>query len=247
MSFHYLPPGNFTMGTAFGADQEEIPEVFLRCERSRTVRIDRGFCLQTTEVTNGQFQEFIEVAAYDGGEQGKEDLLRHLRDPQYVAFRGARKPVVFVSWHDAVAFCRWLSKEDGRLDRLPTEEEWEYACKAGGKTGFCTTVRKRLGEYAWFQENSRGCPHQVAQKRPNSWNVYDMLGNVWEWTSSSFPEDVAEEAGLGKHIRHIRGGSFANAAGACRCAARWAGWPPSKRSCAVGFRVLCEIPESLDK
>ena len=241
MRFRYIPPGEFMMGTSVDSTVEGVPEVYLKMEVPHTVQIKQGFWIQTTEVTNEQFLEFVAASGYDGGEQGNEDFLRHLHDPKYAQFRGANKPVVFVSMYDAIAFAQWLSRKESRSYRLPTEQEWEYACKSGGTpNGSETASNEKLTERAWYKANSQQCSHEVAQKKANRWGVHDMLGNVWEWTSSPFPEDIAEESGLGKDVRHIRGGSFDNSASACRCAARWAGWPPTKRSRAVGFRLVCD-------
>jgi formylglycine-generating enzyme required for sulfatase activity len=234
MEFSYIPAGEFTMGTADEGFPEHVPELFRRIEKPHGVQIKEGFFIQSTEVTNQQFQKFVAATEYDGGAQG-EELLRHLRDAEYSDFRGAGKPVVFVSMHDATAFAEWLGKEEGRVYRLPTEEEWEYACKAG-----CASAGQSadLAEHAWYDPNSQGHPHEVGQKTANPWGIHDMLGNVWEWTSSSFSKDMAEKSSLGSDVRHIRGGSFSNHS--CRCAARWAGFPPTTRSDSVGFRLVLE-------
>jgi formylglycine-generating enzyme required for sulfatase activity len=89
---------------------------------------------------------------------------------------------VHVCWLDAKAFCDWLSKKEGKAYRLPTEAEWEYACRAGSTGDFCFgDDEARLGEYAWYKANSDDTTHPVGQKKPNAWGLYDMHGNVVEW------------------------------------------------------------------
>jgi len=243
MDFRYVPAGDFTMGW-FGHAEELLAmnDLVQRLEAPHNVRIKKGFYIQLSEVTNEQFRRFTAATGYDGGEQGKERFLQHLHDPEYMAFRDADKPVVFVSWNDAEAFCEWLSKADARVYRLPTEEEWEYVCKAGGDENFCRSLGKQLEEYAWFAENAGGHTHRVATRKPSPLGVHDMLGNVWEWTSSLFSPELAEESELGSEVIHIRGGSFESLRGYCRSSLRWAGWPPSKRDQRIGFRLLCENP-----
>src|SRR5206468_1604460 len=91
-------------------------------------------------------------------------------------------PVGQVSWHDAVAFCQWLSRKEGKTYRLPTEAEWEWACRAGclGRYHFGDDSR-RLGEYAWFADNSNNRSQPVGQKKPNAWGLFDMHGNLAEY------------------------------------------------------------------
>ena len=91
-------------------------------------------------------------------------------------------PVVEVTWNDAVRFCPWLSRKEGKTYELPTEAEWEYACRAGTKTAYSFgDDLMRLDDYAWYDGNSGGHTHPVGQKKPNSWGLYDMAGNVWQW------------------------------------------------------------------
>jgi len=96
--------------------------------------------------------------------------------------KGENKPVEQVSWNEAAEFCRKLSEQEGVEYRLPTEAEWEYACRAGTSTAYSFgNDASGLGEYSWYSDNSDNTTHAVGQKLPNPWGLYDMHGNVWEW------------------------------------------------------------------
>jgi|GEM_PF-4292546 len=146
-------------------------------------------------------------------------------------FKGANKPVETVSWDDAVAFCVKLSAlpaevAAGRVYRLPTEAEWEYACRAGTTTEYSFgDDAEDLGKYAWYGVNSGLTTHAVGKKLPNGWGLYDMHGNVWEWCS-----DVDGSS------RVLRGGCWYFGAAACRTASR-DGNDPASRDGNMGFRL----------
>ncbi|WP_284641093.1 formylglycine-generating enzyme family protein [Paenibacillus silviterrae] len=196
-----------------------------RIKRNWTTRVD-SFLLGQVPVTRGLYDAIIPRA-----------VEAHY-EPQ--------SPVVDVSWHDAVAFCNLLSRqaglqecysvsEDGeRVDwnreacgyRLPTEAEWQYACKAG-------TGGYRYGELetiAWYLENAEGRVHHVGQKQPNAWGLYDMLGNVWEWCW-----DVYDPKVYGSY-RIFRGGSWAEEARGCGATCRRRSHP-TFRIDDLGFRL----------
>jgi serine/threonine protein kinase len=146
-------------------------------------------------------------------------------------FKRANNPVENVSWDDAVAFCLKLSalpaeKAARRVYRLPTESEWEYACRAGTTTEYSFGDHEQdLGKYAWFKDNSGSRTHLVGEKLPNGWGLYDMHGNVWEWCSDAEGSD-----------RVLRGGCFGNDAADCRTAVRNPRGPSLRYSCN-GFRL----------
>jgi len=166
-------------------------------------------------------------------------------------FKGADNPVDRVTWHDAVEFCRKLSelpaeKAAGNVYRLPTEAEWEYACRAGTMTFFSFgNDESDLGAYAWYGENSGiKTSHPVGGKQPNAWGLYNMHGNVSEWCQDWYEVDIRGTVtnptgpSSGSHRVH-RGGDWGTAAMLCGSALRGAADPdPSdRRTEALGFRV----------
>ncbi len=153
-----------------------------------------AFHIQATPVTQAQYEAVMG------------------RDPSY--FKGPDRPVERVSWNDAVDFCNKLSALTGENYRLPSEAEWEYACRAGSTSAYCFgDDDKELGEYAWYDDNSAMQTHPVAQKRANRFGLYDMHGNVWEWCRdwygdySSGSQTDPEGPSTGSY-RVLRGGSW---------------------------------------
>jgi len=152
-------------------------------------------------------------------------------DP-YRGFGGGKQPAIGMSWHAAMTYCMWLSKETGKLYRLPTEAEWEYACRAGSKAVFCFgDDPANLGEYTWLRANSEYETHPVATKKPNAWGIYDMHGNVSEWCLDWYQPDYYGSVTSGTWLpdprgpesgrnHAIRGGNFSQAPALQRCAAR---------------------------
>ena len=147
-------------------------------------------------------------------------------------------PMILVSWYDAWVFARWAG------GRLPTEAEWEYACRAGTQTRYSFGNKEgALDEYAWYASNSGRQTHPVGQRKPNGWGLYDMHGNVYEWCQDRLDDEYyskspienpagGEEAG----VRVIRGGSWRSDSQFCRSACRIASGP-SYRNDDLGFRV----------
>jgi formylglycine-generating enzyme required for sulfatase activity len=152
-----------------------------------------------------------------------------------------------VSWNDAVEFCRRLSARDGKTYRLPTEAEWESACRAGTTTAYYTgDGEAALGEAGWYAGNSREKTHPVAQKKPNAWGLYDMHGNVWQWCSDwygDYPQaDATDPTGAAQgSSRVVRGGSWNNLTQSCRAAHRSNDAPDDRRH-SIGFRVCLGVP-----
>jgi formylglycine-generating enzyme required for sulfatase activity len=158
-------------------------------------------------------------------------------------------PAVYVSWDDAVEFCKKLSAMEGKVYRLPTEAEWEYACRGGTKTAFSFGDDKaELGKYAWFDGNADAIgedyAHRVAQKLPNPFGLHDMHGNVWEWCSDwkdAYPSTpLTDPRGPSSgSSRVLRGGSWYDVPRFVRCAGRGSN-APGYRSYDVGFRLVLE-------
>jgi formylglycine-generating enzyme required for sulfatase activity len=161
-------------------------------------------------------------------------------------FKGPKNPVEMVAWNDCQEFLEKLNAKIGTQRGkfvLPTEAQWEYACRAGSTTRYCFgDDESGLGEYAWYRANSDMKTHQVGEKKPNAWGLYDMHGNVWEWCADWYggyyansPTDDPTGPATGSD-RVLRGGSWINVTGNCRSANRF--WiTPVYRSDDLGFRV----------
>ena len=210
-----------------------------------------AFYLGETEVTHGQFRKFVQATGY---ETSCELLPEHpgwglvgdewLADPQFNYERMGDyqptdlHPVGNVSWYDAQAFCDWLTaEEDDRVYRLPTEVEWEFACRAG-EDGLWPggDDPALLGAYAWCYTNSGGLPQPCGKKRPNEFGLLDMLGNEWEWCADR-PSD--SWLAYRREVRILRGGNFLDVEALVRGASRDWEVPHSPRR--GGFRVVCEV------
>ncbi|MCJ7674297.1 MAG: formylglycine-generating enzyme family protein [Sedimentisphaerales bacterium] len=145
---------------------------------------------------------------------------------------GKKHPAIGMTWHNAMTFCRWLSIKTGRKYRLPTEAEWEYACRAATTNVFgFGNDPNQLKDYVWYKANSEGEPHEVAKKKPNAWGLYDMLGNVREWVYDFYSPTAYTEVtkksptvnptGPKSGEVHIaRGGTYDSSIEELRCAAR---------------------------
>jgi hypothetical protein len=206
-----VPTGSFTMGSPESEDGHRV------WERQREVTFASDFYLGKAPVTQEQFE-----AVTGTNPTGHEKI--------------GDAPVDSVSWESAKEYCQKLTqldRQEGVLPhdweyRLPTEAEWEYACRAGSS-------EPRHGQpqdVAWYQDNADGKPHPVGQKMANSWGFHDMLGNVWEWCQDCFFVSCCRVG-----CRSVRGGSYRSSARFCRCGQRW-GLGPNGRSRHCGFRLL---------
>ena len=242
MEFTWIEPGTFRMGSPDSdkdARSDEKPQ--------HEVEITKGYYLGTYPVTRGQFAAFVKDAHYqteaekasDASTWQKPSGLRWPAD--YV--QTDNDPVVEASWNDAKAFCEWLSKKEGRTYELPTEAEWEYACRAGTPTAYSFgDDPKALGDYAWFYRNSEGRTHPVGRKKANPWGLCDMHGNVWQWCADGYGPyqggPIKDPKGIdSSNIRVRRGGSWFKVASGCRSANRDNG-APAYRLDVIGFRVV---------
>src|ERR1035437_1060967 len=235
-----IPAGKFLMGSPKDEkdrkDNEGLPpDQGVNGSPQIEVTISHPFYLGVYVVTVDQYAQFVK----DTGQKHDEPSFKQTGD----------HPVVNVSWDDAQAFCQWLSKKTGKTVGLPTETQWEYACRAGTKTRFSFGDKDTdLGDYAWYSANSldkeKGArmTHSVGQKKPNAWGLYDMHGNVWEWCSDWYAEsyaaaDKTDPTGPKKGMeRVVRGGSWDGDPGRCRSATR-TGFPDGRYN-LNGFRVV---------
>jgi formylglycine-generating enzyme required for sulfatase activity len=160
-------------------------------------------------------------------------------------FKGPKLPVENVSWDDCQGFLTKLSENVTGVDfRLPTEAEWEYACRAGSSTEYCYGDGEAgLGEFGWFSGNSGQTTHPTGEKKSNAWGLYDMHGNVWEWCQDWFyssyngaPDNGSALESPARSLRVFRGGCWLFNAGDCRSAFR-AEFVPTTRHNYVGFRL----------
>ncbi len=266
-----IPAGKFIMGSPAEEEHRYLDEV------QHEVEISQPFYMSAHEITVGQFRQFVEETRYtteaekDGeGGWGFNKATGRLegRNPKYnwtnVGWaQGENHPVVNVTWSDAQAFCTWLSNKEGRTFRLPTEAEWEYACRAQSALPFASgsepatlhrhaniadlSLKRPLGEeyptwdYADFDDGF-AFTAPVGSFKPNAFGLYDMHGNVWEWCEDWHGEYNVKpnRDPRGPEIgteRMVRGGSFCNGARYARAAHRtWNN--PSHRGNDLGFRVV---------
>ena len=242
MKLVYIRPGEFMMGSRDSAAEvarkvrNTDRKHFLEEHPQHRVEITRGFYMSTTEVTQAQYRSIMGT-----------NLSRR---------KGGDNPVRQVSWDDAVEFCRKLSEKEGRTYLLPTEAEWEYACRAGTTTPFYTgeTISTSQANYNGthvYGSGTKGIYRKttiaVGSFPPNAFGLYDMHGNVYEWCQDWHGENyyavspTSDPRGpsSGKY-RVTRGGSWLWHPGNSRSAHR-GGNTPSSRSGNVGFRILLDL------
>ena len=275
MTMRRIPAGSFEMGSR-GDDIDASPD-----ERPQhRVRISRPFYLGACEVTRGQFRRFVEATGYrteaegygrSGWGGGSGGNFEHA--PRYFWLNPGfdqtdEHPVVIVSWNDAMAFCRWLSRTEGRIYRLPTEAEWEYACRAGTTTKYFSgddpetlaavanvadgTARESFPSWRLMISARDGFVQTapVGRLRPNEFGLYDMHGNVWEWCNDGYEEKYYKKSpGVDPPgptqapDRVTRGGGWVDAPVFFRSAERQWGHP-SNQIAHLGFRVALDLGSS---
>jgi formylglycine-generating enzyme required for sulfatase activity len=215
-----IPAGSFMMGSDNGEDNEKPVH---------KVTLD-AFWMDKYEVTNEKYYVFVKCTDHGAP--------RHWDSGRIPAGRELH-PVVYVSWEDADAYAKWLKM------RLPTEAEWEYACRAGSTGEYCFGDKEdELGEYGWYDKNSNYYTHPVGEKKPNTWRLYDMHGNAWEWCAdwydenyySSSPKNNPQGPASGTS-RVLRGGGWVLYATYCRAAGRYGIGPVYGVGSGGGFRV----------
>jgi len=254
MTFVTIQPGSFMMGSPSDEEGRDKDE-----ETPHRVTLTGGFHMQTTEVTVGQWRAFVQETGFKtdaetgGGAKTMKDNKWKMRDGYYWDNPGfpqsENHPVTCVSWKDIQAFIAWLNQKTQKTFRLPTEAEWEYACRAGtsGRFHWGDQVDCSLANFgnSWTDECKREEPFHtrpVGSYPPNPWGLYDIVGNVWEWCQdwyAGYPTvAVTDPAGpeFGER-RVVRGGSWWSYSRYCRSAARaWCG--PEDRWFTLGFRLV---------
>jgi formylglycine-generating enzyme required for sulfatase activity len=254
-----IPGGAFTMGGTDGHPQ-------------RQVQLD-SFWMGRHEVGYDEFIVFYQkeydtdATAHPEKSYSADAVTRPT--PQYIDYTyGMGKggfPAVSMTQQAALRYCQWLYEKTGTFYRLPTEAEWEYACRANEQR---TITSEQLKDYAWYYQNSYEKYHELGQKLPNAWGLYDMLGNVAEWTLDFYDENYFENMGSGltanpwvqpskRHARTVRGGSYDSNSSECNCTfrqkssprwqardpqipkSRW--WNPD--SPFVGFRIVKPVKQ----
>ena len=203
-------------------------------EFQHEVEITKSFYMATTEVTQGQWQQVMGTTPWKNANYVKE---------------GSSYPATFVSWDDAIKFCEKLSQQESKTYGLPTEIQWEFACRGNSTTAYSFGASdSQLGEFGWFNKNAWDVgdkyAHEVGVKQPNGFGLFDMHGNVYEWCADWYDEayyksspkkdPVGPPAGSS---RVLRGGSWRAEASLCRSASRGR-FGPSYRYSSSGFRVV---------
>ncbi len=218
-----IPAGTFLMGSPpdeAGRSNNEGPQT--------RVTLTKDFYLGATDVTQGQYEAVMGT------------------NPSYFKAAGPDAPVENVTWDEAMAFCQKLTEReraagrlpDGYIFTLPTEAQWEYACRAGTTGPYAGD----LDTMAWYVQNSSKTTHPVGAKQPNAWGLFDMHGEVWEWILDWYGDypggSVTDPTGPTSGTNRVhRGGSWSNAAVDCRSADRHGDLASDRRSHSLGFRV----------
>jgi formylglycine-generating enzyme required for sulfatase activity len=247
MKLVLIPPGEFMMGSPKELIEEELKraDIAQRYKEllpsegpQHRVRITRPFYLGKYEVTQEEWEAVM----------GKGS------NPSQV--NGPKNPVETVSWENCQIFLKKLSEKSGRAEgsyHLPTEAQWEYACRAGSTGAWCFGDNEiELGDYAWCEKNSGQGVHSVGGKKANTWGLCDMYGNVWEWCADWYDKDYYSKSSRndpvgsqGGSCRVIRGGTWRGPADECRSASR-KGEVPGTTHDLIGFRVSLVLPETAD-
>jgi formylglycine-generating enzyme required for sulfatase activity len=286
MEMVLIASGEFMMGSGESAEEtaaffnshgDKILTALLKSEHPQhRVRITKPFYLGTYHVTRGQFRQFVEDSGYKtDAEKGDVNVppgafgwipekksFYHSKDYSWrkPGFEQTDEhPVVKVTWNDAVAFCQWLSRKEGKTYRLPTEAEWEYACRAGTTTRYHSghapeTLAKAANvadamarakfPVGWGASDGYVFTAPMGRFKSNAFGLYDMHGNVWQWCADWYGADyygkspVDDPGGPDSGVsRVLRGGSWFFAPTYARSAARYRGTPGDRMVLDAGFRV----------
>ncbi len=270
-----IPPGEFLMGSTdeqvemavkaaeeMAAHPSTLDRIKIAERPQHKVLISKPFLISATEVTIGQFKKFASSMSYQT-EAEKSNASRQFRQPMKAGQPPPKSiitylnpgysvtddsPASVISWNDATAYCKWLSDQEKRTYRLPTEAEWEYACRAGTTTQYSFGENhNELPRYGWFDKNAFGKSHQVGILLSNPFGLFDMHGNLEEWCGDWYDEKWYEQTlpndPIGSSVgtgRVIRGGYWLYFATYCRSAYR-INYIPSYRAYHLGFRCVSEL------
>ncbi|MDT8304112.1 MAG: SUMF1/EgtB/PvdO family nonheme iron enzyme [Sedimentisphaerales bacterium] len=279
-----IPGGSFVMGSPVdeaGRKDHEGPQhkvrldPFYLCSKEATIKQFMAYYRETVSAK----RDFIAVEeAKKDKEQKSKDDVDVITGPTPVygdmtmGYEDTH-PAIGITWHNAMTFCRWLSKKTGKKYHLPTEAEWEYACRAGTTTAYSFgDDPKKLGDFGWYEDTADSETNPVGKKKPNAWGLYDMSGNVREWVYDFYSPAAYKEAakktltvnpkGPNNGELHVaRGGDYSCPAEELRSAARtfeeewWrSGDPQIPKSIwwlpemdFIGFRVACSIETDTKK
>jgi formylglycine-generating enzyme required for sulfatase activity len=257
-----IPAGRFFMGSKESDAIRRTDELPLH-----PVTLD-AFWMGACEVTYDEYELYYNDETIS--RNSKTDAVTR-PSPPYIDFSGGMGkkggfPFNSMSQHTALMYCRWLYNKTGIFYRLPTEAEWEYACRAGSATVyFFGNDAQQLGEYAWLGKNSENKYHKTATRKPNAWGLYDMLGNVAEWTLDQYDEQYYSaspaanplQTGASRYPKSVRGGGYMDKAEDLRCAARNKSEPAWNRrdpqvpkskwwltdALSVGFRLVRPVKQ----
>jgi sulfatase modifying factor 1 len=279
MGMVFVPAGEFLMGLECSPEQAArlyggAPDWYANEQPRHHVRLSKPVMLGLHHVTRGQFGVFAAETGYktDAEKDGFAQVWNGSKFAKTSGFSWHKPgidqtddhPVTCVTWNDAVAFCQWLSRREGRVYRLPTEAEWEYAYRAGTQTAYtwgddpnagkgwanCADADGRTAHPGWVTFDwSDGYVYTApaASFRPNGWGLYDMAGNAWQWCADWYGEyaegGAVDPAGPAEGTKRVlRGGSWFGAPCSSRAAYR-SKISPAYRGQNVGFRVAAEIAE----
>jgi formylglycine-generating enzyme required for sulfatase activity len=242
----WLPGGSFTLGQA----QNEVDEHPLQ-----QVVVEK-FAIGRYPITFAEYDAFVDSVSlralrtdwWPSRLPALGQTRRHIDLPSDNGWGRGRRPLIQVSWFDAVAYAVWLSEQSGQQYRLATEAEWEYAARAGTQSAcyFGDHNPELLAAHAWYADNAGGCTHPVGTRQPNPWGLYDMYGNVWEWTCSQYLPRYGSAArqclGTAAYQDNpppvcVRGGAWINQAVWLRSGLRY-WYQPAYKSAYLGFRLV---------